>query len=71
MEVADKGADKLSIEACVEAAKILEHKQKNLDSAIHYCKQAVEFLTDSKLIKVKPSLQDIEKRLERLERKCR
>jgi uncharacterized protein len=71
MEVADKGVDKLSIEACVEAAKILEHKQKNLDSAIHYCKQALAFLKSSKLLKGKPSIQDIEKRLERLERKCR
>jgi uncharacterized protein YprB with RNaseH-like and TPR domain len=71
IEVADSELGKLSIEACIEAAKLLEHKQKNFKLAIQYCNKALEFLKKSNELIVKPSFQDIEKRLERLEKKSR
>ncbi|MDP4156600.1 MAG: ribonuclease H-like domain-containing protein [Bacillota bacterium] len=68
--VADIGMDELSIEACVEAAKILEHKQKKFKLAIQYCNKAMELLKSSNSLAVKPPMQDIEKRMERLRRKA-
>jgi uncharacterized protein len=69
IEVADIGIGELSIEASIEAAKIMEHKQKNYKLAIQYCLKAMEYEKKSSIIKVKPSLQDMEKRLRRLEQK--
>jgi uncharacterized protein len=70
MEVADKGIDELSSEACIETAKILEHKQKNINLATDYCIKAIELVKKSAIIQTKQaSFQQLEKRLERLERK--
>jgi tetratricopeptide (TPR) repeat protein len=45
MEVAkNKKNDELFLEACIEAAKIFEHKHKNYDLAIQYCKRALNAL---------------------------
>jgi uncharacterized protein YprB with RNaseH-like and TPR domain len=71
IEVANAEIGKISIDSCIEAAKVLEHKQNNPGAAIRYCKKALMLQKESNLLKVKPSLQEIEKRLERLERKCR
>ncbi|WML53851.1 ribonuclease H-like domain-containing protein [Neobacillus sp. PS3-12] len=69
IEVADIGIGELSIEASIEAAKILEHKQKNYKLAIQYCLKAMVYVKKSNIIKVNLSLQDMEKRLRRLEQK--
>ncbi|HJV31978.1 MAG TPA: ribonuclease H-like domain-containing protein, partial [Bacillales bacterium] len=36
--------DHIKLEACIEAAKILEHKNKNYDLAIKYCQKAMRVL---------------------------
>jgi uncharacterized protein YprB with RNaseH-like and TPR domain len=72
LEVADIGIDELSREACIEAAKILEHKQKKFKTAIDYCSKAIELVEKSEILQTKQVfLRQLEKRLERLEMKSR
>jgi tetratricopeptide (TPR) repeat protein len=70
LEAADSNFIEVGLEACIEAAKILEHKQKNFNSAIDYCVKARAMLEKAETMKAKDaSLLKLEKRLERLEKK--
>jgi uncharacterized protein YprB with RNaseH-like and TPR domain len=60
----------VGIEACIETAKILEHKQKNIKLAIDYCLKAKELIEKSEHILTKENdLHQLEKRIERLKKK--
>lgn len=65
LEVADFGNHQLSPEACIEAAKIYEHKIKDYELAIDYCLKALEIVGGT-ITKVQ---QQLETRLQRLELK--
>lgn len=70
-EVADEGEDaKLTIEACVEAAKIWEHKQKKINPAMDYCRKALKIVLQSETTEArKKAIFQLQKRLNRLEKK--
>jgi uncharacterized protein len=59
--------EKLFIEACIEIAKILEHKHNNYDLAIKYCKKAIGVFNQSLINQNHQSL--LLGRLKRLENK--
>lgn len=67
-EVADTGNHQLSPEACIEVAKIYEHKIKDYELALDYCLKALEIVSGTKppLRKIQ---QQLELRLSRLEGK--
>ncbi|MEH7331333.1 ribonuclease H-like domain-containing protein [Neobacillus drentensis] len=71
-DVVDSKDEKLTLEACLELAKIYEHKVKDYKSAIFYCHEAILIVTQtSKLPKLtgEYSYEQLKKRSERLERK--
>jgi uncharacterized protein len=68
LEVADARNPLLSIEACIEVAKIYEHKIKNYKLALDYCLIALELVEDTKA-PIQKTLQQLENRLNRLEGK--
>ncbi|SDL93370.1 ribonuclease H-like domain-containing protein [Bacillus sp. OK048] len=59
LEVADAGRDHLSQEACIEVAKIYEHKLKDYQKALNYCLKALEIAENMKV-----PMQKIQKQLE-------
>lgn len=65
LEVADAENPTLSLEACIEAAKIYEHKIKDYKLALDYCLKALEIVgnTNTPIQKVQ---EQIETRLNRL-----
>lgn len=71
-EVSEVNDIYISNAACVEAAKLLEHKQKNMNLAKHYCLKAINLMkqTDGNP-SVLESLDQLQKRLNRLEKKCK
>ncbi|MGG1675185.1 ribonuclease H-like domain-containing protein [Neobacillus sp. NRS-1170] len=72
IDVVDSGDEKLRLEACLELAKIYEHKVKDYKRAIHYCHEAILIVTQaSKLTKLNGeySYEQLQKRSERLVRK--
>jgi len=71
-QVADGNGDdeKLTAEACVETAKIFEHKQKKLAAAIDYSLKALKLVQQLEASDWRTkAVLELEKRLERLERK--
>lgn len=66
LEVADSENHKLSIEACIEAAKIYEHKIKDYQLALNYCQKAIRIVTNTKM-PIQKVQQELETRLTRLE----
>lgn len=71
-EIADAGWGDLSFEACVELAKIFEHRLKDLERALDYCNQAIELMDDSKVapkLAGKPLKEQLQTRQVRLQRK--
>ncbi len=65
-EVADNGSLDRAIEACIETAKLLEHKQKNIDLAIHYCEKALKAVKHTDMKRSPAFFQELEKRHTRL-----
>ncbi|RHW41295.1 hypothetical protein D1B31_10210 [Neobacillus notoginsengisoli] len=68
---AEEGVDNLTIEACIEAAKILEHKTKDYTKALTYCKRALDVykMEQPATKKGKFTAEELEHRLERLQKK--
>ena len=71
-DVADSGNKRLMLEACLELAKIYEHRIKDYKLAIEYCQKAIMLLSQSEqtsIISGHCSLEQLQFRLKRLERK--
>ncbi|MFF2449997.1 ribonuclease H-like domain-containing protein [Neobacillus sp. NPDC058068] len=71
-DVVDCGENRMSLEACVELAKIHEHRLKDYQLAIGYSKRAILLKTQSKKsVKLSSHLtaEQLQVRLKRLERK--
>lgn len=68
-KVAEGGIPLLQIEACVELAKIFEHRLKNIDRAIHYTEKAKQVKKSGENQSEEPFFLEIEKRLLRLMKK--
>jgi uncharacterized protein len=68
LEVADAQDHQLSPDACIEAAKIYEHKIKDYKLALDYCLMAMEIAGSTKVSDPKTQ-QQLEHRLKRLEGK--
>jgi len=71
-QVALGAREKLKIQACIEASKLLEHHYQDYEDAVYFCELAINELKsiktmDSKLIKFK---EDILHRMARIKRKC-
>lgn len=61
---------RMMLEACLELAKIHEHRMKDYKMAIGYCQKAIEIIKDGKELHKFPvhfSLDQLQKRLKRLE----
>lgn len=68
IEVTNAEDNGLSLEACVESAKIFEHKRKDYKLALQYCQKALERST--KLPNLKPKIYaELQGRLHRLEKR--
>jgi len=70
--VGEKSEEEIRLEACIELAKIYEHREKDLQTAFYFTKQAEAVLLKiaiSKSSKITIDHQDILKRLERLNKK--
>lgn len=72
MESAEKGTDRQRKEACIELAKHFEHREKNFDLALKYCRLAEEIDSGEKVATKKDMLftQELEKRKQRITRKA-
>ncbi|PLS03567.1 ribonuclease H-like domain-containing protein [Neobacillus cucumis] len=69
LEVVESQNLEMRAEACMELAKIYEHRLIDIPKAIRYCQEAINtVLSDSTKIK-KPTLDQLELRLNRLEKK--
>ncbi|WP_144547390.1 ribonuclease H-like domain-containing protein [Bacillus sp. X1(2014)] len=71
-DVADSGNKRLMLEACLELAKIHEHRIKDYQLAIDYCQKAIMLVSQSEqtpIISGQYSLEQLQFRLKRLERK--
>lgn len=70
-ESADKGTKKQRGEACIELAKHFEHREKNLELALRYCRIAEELLRNETGATKKDMIfmQELEKRIKRISRK--
>ncbi|MBP2241327.1 uncharacterized protein YprB with RNaseH-like and TPR domain [Cytobacillus eiseniae] len=71
-EVVNEGEGMLIIEACIELAKIYEHREKNFTDAIAFTKKAeksLQQIIQEDQIKISISLDDLTKRSDRLSRK--
>ncbi|MFJ5757763.1 ribonuclease H-like domain-containing protein [Neobacillus sp. NPDC093182] len=68
IEVADAENSTVSIEACIEASKIYEHKIKDYKLALDYCLKALEIVENNNT-PMQKVLQQLETRLLRLEGK--
>lgn len=66
-EAADGGTGEICIKAAVEAAKLLEHKQKKIQQALVYCQKAISIAKHLEVSSSKQNLfQELEKRHIRL-----
>ncbi|WP_026563883.1 ribonuclease H-like domain-containing protein [Bacillus sp. UNC41MFS5] len=71
-DVADSGDKRLMLEACLELAKIHEHRIKDYELAIDYCQKAILLVSQweqTPVISGQFSLEQLQFRLKRLERK--
>jgi uncharacterized protein len=70
VEVVESGELHLRAEACIELAKIFEHRLKDLPKAIRYCQEAINsILDDEQMNRNKPKFDQLQIRLTRLEKK--
>jgi uncharacterized protein len=72
LEVAHSGDIEISYEACIETAKIYEHRLKDNELAIDYCLKALEIINQSDIVqkfKKQKLLDQLQARLNRLEKK--
>ncbi|CAH2715788.1 hypothetical protein BACCIP111895_02972 [Neobacillus rhizosphaerae] len=72
VDVVDSGDERMMLTACLELAKIHEHRLKDYQLAINYCKKAIFLITQSKiLVKLtgQMTLEQLQTRLIRLEQK--
>jgi uncharacterized protein len=71
IESAAKGTKKQREEACIELAKHYEHREKNLELALKYCRLAEEIHLEGKSATKKDMIfiQELEKRIQRISRK--
>ena len=65
-EIADNPFCDVTIKACIEAAKLLEHKQKKIDLALSYCDKALKAIKHMNLNPNPSFSQELEKRYARL-----
>jgi len=72
-EIAHQGKGKLKLNASIEAAKILEHQDKDYTTALKICEEAYdELLKIERLVEIPLSQkQDLKKRIHRLQEKRR
>lgn len=70
VETAESGSSYLCMEACIEAAKIYEHKEKKINKAIEYTSKALE-IYESKKSDNQDFYSDVLKRRDRLDRKSK
>ncbi|MCH6268186.1 ribonuclease H-like domain-containing protein [Neobacillus citreus] len=71
-EVVQSGEGRLALDACVELAKIYEHRLKDLELALQYCSQAIiisERTPSLHNLSGDPSMDQLQARKERLNRK--
>ena len=71
-DVVESGVEEMMLKACVELAKIFEHRHKEFRRAIEYCQKAIYLRNQSKNLKSlkgQISLEQLENRFKRLERK--
>lgn len=71
-KVAENGIGKIKFTACIEAAKILEHQDKDFRYALDFCEQALQELITMERLSRGFSINqkaDLKKRIKRLERK--
>lgn len=71
-EVCKHGNKKAQKEACIEAAKLLEHWKKDYEQALNYAEKAKKIHEEQlKVLRVKsdPFLEEINKRITRLSKK--
>jgi uncharacterized protein len=71
MEVSGAGDEQMALEACLELAKIHEHRLRDYRLAIDYCRKALNLIEGSGTIKPDdPVVEQFHSRLARLERKA-
>lgn len=71
-DIADCGNKPIMLDACLELAKIYEHRIKNYKLALDYCQKAISIVTQFEVPSkksVEKSLEQLTFRLSRLERK--
>jgi len=69
LEVVDSKDLQIRAEACIELAKIFEHRIKDLPKALKYCREAIHTVSADSLNGNKPLLDQLQTRLTRLEKK--
>ncbi|AGK54658.1 ribonuclease H-like domain-containing protein [Bacillus sp. 1NLA3E] len=67
--VAECGPPTMQIEACIELAKIYEHRQKDIELALRFSEQAHRVCNKVTILKEDRLFQEIERRLTRLRKK--
>ncbi|MED4226817.1 ribonuclease H-like domain-containing protein [Neobacillus cucumis] len=60
---------KIRAEACVELAKLYEHKLKDIPKAIQYCQEAIIFVSQDQMKMKDNTFDELQARLNRLEQK--
>ncbi|WP_066384920.1 ribonuclease H-like domain-containing protein [Neobacillus mesonae] len=72
LDVIDSADAALNLEACLELAKIYEHRLKNLEKAVQFCDKAINLskrVTNNPKLITEAADEGLRKRRERLERK--
>ncbi|WP_160721271.1 ribonuclease H-like domain-containing protein [Bacillus sp. USDA818B3_A] len=69
LEVVESEDLQMRVEACVELAKIFEHRLIDLSKAIWYCQEAVNYVSSDSINSNKPIFEQLQTRLRRLEQK--
>ncbi len=69
-ESAEKGTNKQRREACIELAKHYEHREKNLELALEYCRLAQDIREGDPTKKDMIFTEDLQKRINRISRKA-
>ncbi|MEH7125250.1 ribonuclease H-like domain-containing protein [Bacillus sp. JJ1532] len=68
-DVAEGSEMEIKVEACIELAKIFEHRQKNIEQALTYTKMADSFYKANEIESASVKYEDLINRLQRLMRK--
>ncbi|MEH7549020.1 MULTISPECIES: ribonuclease H-like domain-containing protein [Bacillaceae] len=69
LDVVESEDLQIRAEACVELAKIFEHRHKDLSKAISYCQEAINSVSVDPINMSKPMFDQLQTRLKRLEQK--